>query len=114
MQDIDTLSEEEIEYYCSFTGRSSITLKGRKIVVSSLLTTLWEIIEKVMNKTATEAQQEGLWIHGPMGTGKTTSLLYLAKKLKIEDCVVLMSSISPTEEYLKWFCESMLVIGIFL
>ena len=59
----------------------------------------------------------GLLIDGPMGTGKTTSLLYFHKKLKEKGrrsmLKILLHRPGTFCPYLQWCCKGMFVVSVF-
>ena len=113
MQGVTFNSDEEMAYVVSIMPRIFL-LSNITLIVSTLLKDLWGIIQLVLNAQATERMKHGIMVLGPRGTGKTTSLLYVMKKLKENSdkhCILLISSSCGKPvflDYLKWFCDGML------
>ena len=113
MQEVTFNSDEEMAYVVSIMPRIFL-LSNITLIVSTLLKDLWGIIQLVLNAQATGRMKHGIMVLGPRGTGKTTSLLYVMKKLKENSdkhCILLISSSCGKPvflDYLKWFCDGML------
>lgn len=109
VQKITIVTEEEKAYYSLLSRRFRLTQRTLTLVVTNLLTTLWSTICQVINKDVKGRASQGIFIEGPMGTGKTTSLLYLQDKLKSINIPALLidASFDSAEivDYLRWFCE---------
>ena len=80
------------------------------LVISQMLLSIWSIVSIALDKGCPHdmTRKYGLFIEGPKGTGKTTSLLYLWKKLRDNNTPVLW--IGPRfgercADYLRCFCE---------
>ena len=109
VQKITIVTEEEKAYYSLLSRRFRLTQRTLTLVVTNLLTTLWSTICQVIEKDVKGRASRGIFIEGPMGTGKTTSLLYLQDKLKSVNIPALLidASFDSAEivDYLRWFCE---------
>ena len=95
MQEVTFSSKEETAYVRSIMPRI-FTLSNITLIVSTLLKDLWGIVQHVVSEKATGRMKHGIMILGPRGTGKTTSLLYVMKKLKENSdkyCSLLISSL---------------------
>lgn len=112
MQEVTFSSDEEMAHVGSIMPRI-VCLSTITLIVSTLLKDLWGIVQRVVSGDATGRMECGIMVLGPRGTGKTTSLLYVMKKLKenSKHCSLLISLSCDKPaflDYLKWFCDGML------
>ena len=122
LQAIDAPTCLEEYNYFSRVYRRALLSRGIRLVVTKLLKELWLVVEDVIGAKAGSVSMplrkgRGVWIQGPMGTGKTTSLLYLHHKLKEKGFIVLNISLHKMQgyrEYLAWFCKGKFGCGFHL
>lgn len=110
IQTITVGTEEEQAYYNLLSNRFLLLRRTLTLIVTNLLTTLWSTIDKVITNDMDDRRtSHGIWIEGPMGTGKTSSLFYLLYKLQSRDIPALLIDASSDKaefaNYLRWFCE---------
>lgn len=118
LMQIPALSPQESSYVDDVLTRVS-KVCDMEIMETEMLKKLWDIVESVLRGKQSEIQRYGLLIIGPPGVGKTTALIYLMHKLKLEGkgdhgpCVLFCSLGSGRRdsfmEYLTWFCEGVLI-----
>ena len=112
------LSAQEISFVDNVLPRVS-RVCDMEIMEIEMLKKLWEIVQNVIQGKQSVVQRYGLLIMGPAGAGKTTALIYLMHKLKLErkddrgPCVLFYSlggnRCDSLLTYLTWFCEGILI-----
>ena len=119
LQAIDApASLEEYNYFSTVHSRASLS-RGMQLVVTKLLKELWSLVKEVIHgsvsmQTLPSQKGRGVWIEGPMGTGKTTALLYLHQKLKGKGFLVLKLSLHQMDGYREYLAKVSLVMGFHL